>query len=93
MKNQLIDIIYVNSLIINNTICSKNNLKYENYKYLGGCFRSENVVERIYLNVSISKVYSDYTTVGIKIIDSNTILQQITQDNPQIGLNVQNFAY
>jgi hypothetical protein len=46
----------------------------EDYQYFGGCFRSANVNERLYYNVTISYCYSDFTTVGIKIIDSESII-------------------
>ena len=75
VKSQLIDATNLFYHLISNTQCLMNNQNiFEDYQYLGGCFRSANVNERLYYNVTISYCYSDFTTVGIKIIDSESII-------------------
>ena len=70
VKVQLINALTLLNHTIQNTICHlTNSLVMANYQYLGGCFRSSNVIQRLYSNVTISNCYSDFTTVGIKIID------------------------
>ena len=74
VKSHLIDIKDIFFQSISNTQCLMNNFNKINKEYLGGCFRSFNVNKRIYSNVTISFCYSDFTTIGIKIIDSEAIL-------------------
>lgn len=74
VKSHLIDIKDIDFHSMSNTQCLMNNYKITHSEYLGGCFRSYNVKQRIYSNVTISFCYSDFTTIGIKIIDSVAIL-------------------
>ena len=74
VKSNLIDIRNIRYQSFTNTQCLLNNFNNINKEYLGGCFRSHNVNERIYSNVTISFCYSDFTTIGIKIVDEENII-------------------
>ena len=66
------------SLTIMNSNCSLSNSTNENrktiYTSIGGCFRTQNIFFRQFINVSIFDSFSDKTTFGIKIIDDLTIV-------------------
>ena len=66
------------SLTIINSNCSLSNSTNENrktiYTSIGGCFRTQNIFFREFINVSIFDSFSDKTTFGIKIIDDLTIV-------------------
>ena len=74
VKSQLIDATNIILHSMKDTQCLMNNYNniMGNLQYLGGCFRSVNVNIRHYSNVTIAFCYSDFTTVGIKIIDSES---------------------
>lgn len=80
VKNQ---IIYASNLFsheINDTKCVATNMNApKNNELLGGCFKGLNIVNRIYHNLTISMCFSNFTTIGIKVIDeasktSNTMI-------------------
>ena len=79
VKSQLINALNFKSHSLINVQCLHTNYLQTNLIYLGGCFRSVNIIERNFSNVTISYCYSDITTVGIKIIDdgSNDISQTL----------------
>lgn len=58
-----------------NTSCMMNNQENSDYIYLGGCFKSYNVKYRTYSNITIDSGYSDYTTIGLKIIDEEIFIE------------------
>jgi hypothetical protein len=47
---------------------------------LGGCFRTENVILRIFEDVTIKNSFSGKTTVGIKVIDEKKVIEKMTND-------------
>ena len=57
--------------------------------YLGGCIRTENVLERKIIFLKISNVYSDETTVGIKIIDIQTGIDSLIIQNNRTSFDFQ----
>ena len=73
-ENKLHDNIFVQNSInatIFNTSCLKNNRKGKNFIDGGGtCFVFENIYHVSFEMVSISDSYSEYTTVGVKVIES-----------------------
>ena len=89
VKSQLIDATELLYQSITNTQCLMNNYNNIQYEYLGGCFRSSNVNERIFYNVTISFCFSDFTTIGIKIIDS----QLATNNESNVFFSEKNNKY
>lgn len=73
VKEQIISSENLINEIINDTICEMTNFITNQLNFLGGCFRSLNTQSRVYSNVSIESGFSDYTTIGIKIIDEENI--------------------
>ena len=76
IKTQIIDVFSVLNQTINNSICHMNNLGFP-YQYLGGFFRSSNVLIRVYNNVTVTYCYSDFTTIGLKIIDNAIYIENM----------------
>lgn len=64
-----------------NTSCLMNNQEISDYIYLGGCFKSYNAKYRTYSNITIYSGYSDYTTIGLKIIDEEMFIESVNTVN------------
>ena len=73
IKNQVLNIIVAENLTILDSNCSISNSTNEDrkiiYSSIGGCFRTQNIFFRKFVNVKIFDSFSDKTTFGIKILD------------------------
>ena len=74
VREQIVSSEFLMKENINDTVCEMTNVITNQLSYLGGCFRSFNTQSRTYSNVSIESGFSDYTTIGIKIIDEDDFL-------------------
>lgn len=78
IKYQLMNIEYTPYLQMMNIICSfLNKLIILNDFSFGGCFRTSNILNRLFFNISIGYSYSDKTTIGIKVIDNPISLKSL----------------
>ena len=91
IKDHVINAIFLQSMIINNTNCSNCNFinDYPNVKWssIGGCFKTKNILKRQFENINIINSFSDKTSFGIKIIDDMNQLKTIPSFNI-ININV-----
>lgn len=73
IKNQVLNVILAEHLQIIDSNCSVSNSTAEKrqniYTSVGGCFRTQNIFFREFININIFDSFSDQTTFGIKIID------------------------
>ena len=81
IKNQVLNIIVAENLTILDSNCSISNSTNEDrkiiYSSIGGCFRTQNIFFRKFVNVKIFDSFSDKTTFGIKILDDLTVLTKL----------------
>ena len=79
----LIQIYGARNVILNQTICQENNYQQNHEGEIlefGGCFRTENILNRHFYSIKIIKCFSDTTTFGITIIDKEEILSYYNLD-------------
>ena len=81
IKKHVLNAILAQNLTIVSSNCSISNSTNDDrktiYTSIGGCFRTQNIFYREFLNVSVFDSFSDKTSFGIKIIDDISIVTNL----------------
>ena len=85
VKGHAVNIISALNLSIFDTNCSISNSSSSArdiiYYSVGGCFRSQNIINRNFTNMRVFDSFSDKTTYGLIIIDDSDALQSLITSN------------